>query len=334
MIAARDLQKAVLDLQTTRPGPGVAKTLALAALTLPAGYFSLTADSFAAFFAWALVTGCLYASWLITTHDAIHHTLTGWRWFDELVPRLISHPIIWVHGVYGEIHKLHHKMNGAELEDPERVQWTEAEYARASAFGKFYARHQWFFDIFVLGGIGLIIETTWHASRHFKKSKAIRRQLLLDVSLILAWNVGIYAYAAAHGMALRYLVFWFCLERIGGGVLQWRAHIEHYGLWGKGRHYFETQALVCRNLRTSRFGSWFFNRLNYHSVHHAFPRVPFYLLGEAHQRFQRLYAVNGDAALVEEDSYFGTAMRLARKPTVIGAVDPASPSGRHMMIPI
>ncbi len=334
MIAAREFQKAVLDLQATRPGPGVRKTLLMAALTLPAGYMALTADAFAAFFAWSLVTGCFYASWLITTHDAIHHTLTGWRWFDELVPRLISHPIVWVHGTYAEVHKLHHKMNGAELDDPERVQWTEAEYAAAAPLGRFYARHQWFFDIFVFGGVGLIYETVRAALPFYRKSKGIRRQLRLDLGAIVAWNAAIYAYAASQGMALRYLIFWLCMERIGGGVLQWRAHIEHYGLWGKGRHYFETQALVCRNLNTSAFGSWFFNRLNFHSVHHAFPRVPFYLLGAAHARFQELYRQDDEAQLVQDESYIGTALRLARAPTVIGPVDPASPSGRHLMVPI
>ena len=45
----------------------------------------------------------------------------------------------------------------------------------------------------------------------------------------------------------------------------------------------------ARRSTTSRPVSWFFNHLNFHSVHHAFPRVPFYALEEAHQRFLALY---------------------------------------------
>jgi fatty acid desaturase len=331
MVSARDLQKAVLDLQTITPGPGLRKTAFLATITLALIYAAWTVDGTAPFLLLSVATGTVYAAWLITTHDAIHHTLTGMRWFDELVPRLMSHPIIWFHGTYSEIHKLHHKMNGDDLADPERVQWTEDEYARAGALGRFYVRHQWVLDIFVFGGIGLIYKTVRAALGFYGRSKGVRRELWLDVSGIVASNAILYGVAASHGMALKYFVFWLILERIGGGVLQWRAHVEHYGLWGRGRHYFETQAYNCRNLRTSRLTSWFFNHLNFHSVHHAFPRVPFYRLEEAHQRFMQLYGEGADKLIVD-DGYLGTALALARTPMLIGAVDPESPRGRRLMV--
>ncbi len=334
-VSPKDFQKAVLDLQTTEPGPGLTKMLIMAALTLPSAAMALRSELLSpAYCLWALFAGAAFASWLITTHDAIHHTLTGWRWFDEVVPRLISHPVFWVHGIYAEVHKLHHKMNGDDFADPERVQWTVEEYEGASALGKFYVRHQWFLDIFVLGGIGLIWKTVRQGLRFYGKSKGVRRQMWLDFGSILALNAAIYAYAFSQGVALKYWCLWVVMERIGGGVLQWRAHVEHYGLWGKGRHYFETQAYNCRNLRTSSFGSWFFNRLNYHSVHHAFPRVPFYKLRAAHERFLALYAESPGEKLVEDESYVRTAVRLARTPSVIGSVDPASPSGRRRMVPV
>ncbi len=43
--------------------------------------------------------------------------------------------------------------------DPERVQWTDAEYQRANPFLRWYVRHQWGVDVFGLGGIGLIVKT-------------------------------------------------------------------------------------------------------------------------------------------------------------------------------
>lgn len=335
MVTAKELQRAVSDLQTTEPGPGLAKSLPLMAMVLGLSWWAFQQESTAAFVAIALATGTLYAALMVLTHDAIHHTLTGIRWYDEIVPRLISFPIIWVHGMYAEVHKLHHKMNGDDLADPERVQWTRDEYEAASRAGKFYARHQVPLDIFVSGGIGLIVATAMQALKRYHQSKGIRRQVWFDLAGIVLCNGAIYTYAATHGAGLRYLGFWLIMERIGGGVLQWRAHVEHYGLWGKGRHYFETQVYACRNLKSNALGSWFFNRLNYHSVHHAFPRVPFYKLGEAHRRFQGLYQQKtGVEPLIEEDTYFGTAFRLARTPTVIGAANPASPSGRRVMVPI
>lgn len=310
------------------------KTCVSALVTLPLIFFALTADSTPAFLGLTVLAAIFYGSWLITTHDAIHHTLTGWAWFDELVPRLMSWPFIWFHGMYADVHKLHHKMNGDDFRDPERVQWTLEEYQAAGPLGRFYVRHQWFIGIFVLGGIGLIVDTARQAFKAARVSKTTRKQIALDLAGIIPLQVGIYSYAAAHGGVLHYLMFWLIAERIGGGILQWRAHVEHYGLWGKGRHYFETQAYNCRNVRTTGWTSWFFNRLNYHSVHHAFPRVPFYALKEAHARFQALYGKAAGEPLVEEDFYLRTALRLARQPSVIGDVDPASPSGRRRMVAV
>ncbi len=334
IVTAKDLQKAVSDLQVTGPGPGLQKTLVSAVTTLPLIYLALTAESTPAFLGLTVVAAFCYASWLITTHDAIHHTLTGWAWFDELVPRLISYPFMWVHGMYADVHKLHHKMNGDDFRDPERIQWTHEEYQAAGSVGRWYVRHQWAVDIFFFGGIGLILDTARQAFKAAKVSKTTRKQIALDLGCIAVLQVLIYSYATAHGGMLHYLVFWIIAERIGGGVLQFRAHVEHYGLWGKGRHYFETQAYNCRNLDTSGFASWFFNRLNYHSVHHAFPRVPFYALAAAHQRFQDLYGKPGIEPLVQDRSYLATSLRLAGKPVVIGGIDPASRTGRRVMVSV
>jgi fatty acid desaturase len=332
IVTAKQLQRAVANLQTTRPGPGLLKIAVCILLLAPILYLAVTTESLTVFVFSTLASGLVASVLIITTHDAIHHTLTGWRWFDEILPRLISWPIIWFHGVYSEVHKLHHKMNGDDISDPERLQWTEQEYRQASAPVRFYVRHQWFFKIFVFAGIGFIIEILRTGFRFAGKSKAMRRALLTDILGILVVNGSIYAIAYNHGEAGRWFMIWLVLERCAGGVMQWRALVEHYGLWGKGRHYFETQSYCCRNLRTNEFASWFFNRLNFHSVHHAFPRVPFYNLREAHQRFMKLYGKSEVEALVEEAGYLQTSIRLAKRPTVIGAVDPASASHRYKMV--
>jgi fatty acid desaturase len=332
-VAPKLWQKAVLDLQATKPGPGLVKAATLTALVAPCAYGAVSAESGWAFFAWAALAGYFLVAMLITTHDAIHHTFTGWRWFDEIFPRLVSWPVIWVHGTYAEVHKLHHKMNGDEYADPERVQWTVEEYERAGPLGKFYVRHQWVLDILVFGGLGLIYKTASHAYRLRAKSKGIRRQLALDLVGIVGSNAVIYTVAASHGAAVRWFLFWVIAERMGGAVLQWRAHVEHYGLWGKGRHYFETQAYACRNVTTSRFVSWYMNGLNFHSAHHMFPRIPFYHLREAHRRLGDLARDHG-AGLVQDLGYMAVTRRLVGAPALIGGVDPASERGSRMQVAI
>src|SRR5262249_12027943 len=87
-VPAKALQQAVQDLQTTEPGPGLARTALMAVLTLGGAWLALTAPTRAGLVLGAVFAGISFASWLITTHDALHHTLTGWVWFDEVVPRL------------------------------------------------------------------------------------------------------------------------------------------------------------------------------------------------------------------------------------------------------
>ena len=333
MVTAKELQAAVADLQTTRPWHGVVKTLICAGLTVPLLLLALSAQGWAETIAYAIACGTVLAAWMITTHDAIHTTLTGWTWFDEVVPRLVSWPLLWVHGAYSEIHKIHHKMNGDDFKDPERVQWTAEEYTQASALGRFYVRHQWFIDIFVFAAFGLLYKTIRQGIEFAPKSKGLRRQLSFDLIGIVTCYTALYAGAAYFfGATVGHtFVVWFILERITGGVLQWRAHVEHYGLWGKGRHYFETQNYSCRNLRSNALGRWFFNYLNFHSVHHAFPRVPFYHLGTAHHRFMALYAQRAGEPLIEEGGYLAASWYHLRHPSVIGAVDEHSASRRRRM---
>jgi fatty acid desaturase len=314
-IKAGQLYPAVADLHGVRPGPGLLRFGAGFAILAALVWATFSVESGTAFVALALVSGFAYASLLITTHDALHHTLTGWAWFDEIVPRLISYPALWPHGLYSELHKIHHKMNGVDLRDPERVQWTEREYEEAGPLGKFLARRQWFFDLFVWGGFGMIYGHVKDGLALSKEFPRIRLALLTDLVGLLAVNGAIYYVAARHGAALKYLCFYLLQERTVGLVQQLRSHIEHYGLWDKAESALATQVFNCRNLETSAFGSLFFNRLNYHSAHHAFPRIPFYRLAEAHQRLQAIYGPG--RPLPSSVSYLRTSWKLATRPRFI-----------------
>jgi len=331
-VAPAALQRAMKPFESVEPWHGIAKILVWGAGVLVFIVTAAVADDLALFLVACLLGGLCYAPWLISTHDALHHTLTGLTWFDEVVPRLISYPINWFHGTYAEVHKIHHKMNGDDLKDPERVQWTVEEYAAAGPIGRFYVRHQWFMDIFVLGGIGLIVKTVRSALPHYHVA-SVRRALWGDVAGITLSYVVLYTLLLPPGSGWKHLCLWLVFERITGGVLQWRAHVEHYGLWGKGRHYFETQGLACRNLKTNAFVSRYFNRLNFHSVHHAFVRVPFYKLPAAHAALKDVFAAAG-TPLVESGGYLATAWWGAHSPALIGGVDPQTQTGRRLQVPV
>jgi fatty acid desaturase len=311
-LAGALLGKTVADLQTMRAGPGLRRFFSaflLLVLTLTLSYRFGTNE--AGFYLFAVLAGIFFAAAAVTTHDAIHHTLTGMKWFDEISARVVTWPVLWPHGVYSELHKLHHKMNGIDARDPERVTYTEEEYATAGKLKRFYIRNQLPLAVFIGGGIGMIIGHLSRATAFLRQSKGLRREIVCDLIGILVVNGTLYAAAAAHGQLGKALLLYFIVERIGGGLLQFRAHIEHYGLSGKRSNYFATQLYSCRNIETHPFMSWLMNGLNFHSIHHAFPKVPFYHLEEATHRMNELLKQNGAEQLPHSKGYLQTFKSLS-----------------------
>ncbi|MFZ9518851.1 MAG: fatty acid desaturase family protein [Silvanigrellaceae bacterium] len=308
------LAKVVADLQKMQPGPGLLRlfcSTSLLVLSLVLSWQFNTSEF--GYYAFALMAGVFFAASAVTTHDAIHHTLTGWEWFDEVSARVVTWPVLWPHGLYSELHKLHHKMNGVDLRDPERVTYTESEYESAGPLMRFYIRNQLWISVLFAGGIGMIAGHIGRAIKFLPQSKALRRQMTYDIVGIVLLNGMLYAFAAYHGQLGKAVLLYLLVERVGGGLLQFRAHIEHYGLSGKRANYFATQLHTCRNIETNAAMSWLMNGLNFHSIHHAFPKVPFYHLEEATRRMDALLDENSADAMPHAQGYLRTYLSLSRK---------------------
>lgn len=302
MVTPKQLQRAVMDLQQTRPGPGF-RHIAQAIIAGGLGIYLLMQPALPALLFGFILLVLAYTALMVVSHDALHHTLTGIKWFDRLFPYLYTWPVLWPHATYSALHRFHHKMNGDDPRDPERLQYFKNEYERSSTAKRWYVRNQWFLHIFVWGGFGYIIQNYLVGWRFAQISPSIRRAMSIDVlgticSLTLIHGVACYLHCSRE-----ILIVWLALERGVGGLLQMRALVEHYGLHGKGSHYFETQILNSRNVHTNFLGRWLFNYLCFHSVHHAFPKVPFYQLEEATQRIGSLYAQHGNKTLPFATSY-------------------------------
>lgn len=314
---ARELAQAVATFEKVSPWPAVRKLLGYL-LTLPlaiwAAWQSPTTLGFVFFSA---IAGLIYGSMMITTHDCIHHTFTGNKTFDFVFPRLISWPMLWAHGIYDETHKLHHMMNGQELRDPERITFTETEYLQAGFLKRLYIRHQWLLSMVVIGGFGAIYKTVAKGLTFASKSKGMRQNIWGDLIGILAINGVIYGTMIQLGMGLKYFAFYLILERVVGFVMQFRLHIEHYGLWGKAPTFYQAQIVNCRNFTTNRFMAWYYNGLCFHTVHHAFPTIPFYQLENAHRAMDVVYGKYGRKIPIEEDGYLGSLKRLTKSTLLI-----------------
>ena len=316
VIPPKELAQVVQDLRTMSPWPGLRKITTLVLIISAFLYVIFGTESLWVFVVSSVGFAFFYASLLFTTHDACHKTLTGWKWFDEVFPRVISVLPFWPHATYQELHKLHHKMNGAALEDPERTHWSYEEYLNSGFVGRVYARHQVFARTFLLGGFGLITELFKEGIRISKRSPAVRKALLWDLATLGIGFGSLVGISIHFGVFWKFAAFYLCLERITGGIIQTRNTLEHYGLWGRHSNYFETQLYNCRNIKTHSLVSWYFNGLNFHSVHHAFPDLPFFNLKEGHKRLSTLLAQKGKP-LIETKGYLTTFWTLLKSPCLV-----------------
>ncbi len=312
------LAKAVAPFESTEPWQGLLKFFILFIPVLIGGKW-LIFDS-PDLLTMSLVTvpfAFIYASLLITTHDAIHTTLTGFKLFDEIAPRLISWPVYSIHSVYQEVHKLHHNMNGSNLSDPERVQYSVSEYESSSKAMKFFIRNQWLFNLFVFTGVGFISKTAIFGANFFKTSKTMRRAFFIDALGIALMSGIILTLTVIHERVVYYALWYFLTQYVVGFILQLRAHVEHYGLWGKGKNFYDTQVWNCRNMKVPYYVSWYFNFLSFHTIHHAFPRVPFYKLKDAQNAMRAVYEKSGLTIPESDLGYIKQSLDLARNPVLI-----------------
>ena len=124
--------------------------------------------------------------------------------------------MLWPHGIYNQLHRLHHGWNGINLRDPERVQWTIDEYTQASPELQWYVRHQWWVDLFVCGGVGMIVKTVIHGFQFQPQLPALRGVLLRDGLGILGVQIFCISIAVRADRLVDYVLFWFVLERAMG----------------------------------------------------------------------------------------------------------------------
>ncbi len=248
-----------------------------------------------------------YTAVLVTGHDCIHRTFTGIKKFDDHWPLFWSWMIYWPQSTYKELHLLHHALLGRDLMDPERPTFTRSEFEEAGLLRRWYIQHQWLVNIFVFAGIGFIAKH-WMAARRLRERypqlvPAMRKDLIgISIAFLAQFSLALY-----FNFPGEYLITYFVVERISGGLLQMRALAEHYGLW-EARHDNETYrlAMSCRNIKASWFTRWLFNDLCFHSIHHVYPSIPWYKLGEAHLTLPAYWDGVNVKAIEPRNSYLKT----------------------------
>jgi fatty acid desaturase len=166
--------------------------------------------------------------------------------------------------------------------------------------------------------------SSWAAGDRDQLAATIRRQLWIDGVGIVALHGVLLGWALTAGAIGRYLVFWVVVERIVGIIIQAREHLEHYGLWRSSHSHLLTQLYATRNVQAIGLVNWLMGGLPYHSIHHAFPGIPFDRLPEAFDRVQAVLAAHGQPPLVVAPGYWPGSWQLSRdrRALIATAIDP------------
>lgn len=258
---------------------------------------------------WLLMATALYSLVLISTHDISHGTLLDQGDLEQAVGCALSWPVGWPYLTYRNLHMLHHRMNGMDLRDPERREPTSQEAARVHPLRQWHFRHPFWGSAVLMGGAQLIGSMFWFGWKLRNDHSRLLGGMRIDAIGIVLVQVLMFAVAIGLGGLLKLLLMLFVVERIVGAVMQVRGMIEHHGLWQPNSTYELTQLYTSRNIDAGPIVNFLMGGLPHHSLHHAYPSIPYHNLPEASRIASTILKEHGKPPLPMVSSYAaGTAL--------------------------
>lgn len=258
---------------------------------------------------WLLMATAFYSLVLISTHDISHGTLLGQGDLEQAVGCALSWPVGWPYLTYRNLHMLHHRMNGMDLRDPERREPTSQEAARVHPLRQWHFRHPFWGSALLMGGAQLIGSMFWFGWKLRNDHSRLLRGMRIDAIGIVLVQILMFGLAIWLGGLLKLLLMLFVVERIVGAVMQVRGMIEHHGLWQPNSTYELTQLYTSRNIEAGPLVNFLMGGLPHHSLHHAYPSIPYHSLPKASRIASGILQEHGKPPLPSISSYAaGTAL--------------------------
>lgn len=207
-----------------------------------------------------------FSTWYMSLqHELIHGHPTRFPWLNQLfgtLPLAVWYP----YGLYRDSHLAHHRHDSltVPVDDPESYYFTPASWARFSPWHRraIQARNT-FCGRLLLGPLLDIVQTLGSALSAFRQ---------LQYAAMTMWLV--------HGTLLAALFFW--MAQRGFSPLWFVLAVSYPALaLTKVRSFLEHRAAddpLARSVinEAGMFWQVLFLNLNYHSIHHDLPGVPWY----------------------------------------------------------
>jgi fatty acid desaturase len=198
-------------------------------------------------------------------HDCTHNTLFKVRWKNWAFGTFVMIPLIISFISFKEDHLLHHRYNRTP-KDPD-----------AFTMGKRGVGDFILFYAYAVVGVFLtaIQFTLIFPLRVLRGKKALIHWSEIVLHIAVMWII--YDWAASHGIENQVFDIWFWPLIFFGFFNSIRFIAEHYGCpWNVG------QLAGTRTIISNQVNSFFWNNINYHIGHHAYPAVPWYNLQKLH----------------------------------------------------
>ena len=226
-----------------------------------------------------LLCGVLvYASYTIL-HEAVHSNISGFgqptRWFNEALGYGAGFIMAIPLTIHRANHLAHHRKTNDPESDPDMVMAISGRPGLGSLF------------VASLHSITKQYTFYWQVAWP-KTSRPERMRAGAEIFVIVAGRVAL----AAAGFPLEALVLTVAANVLGNLlIVTFFAVAVHHPNTGHGRYLDTSTILFPRGLNAPITWLWLWQ--NYHSVHHLFPRVPFYRYATVFDRIRDIMVKQG-----------------------------------------
>ena len=214
-------------------------------------------------------------------HEAVHRNINGDReglkWLNDLCGYLMA-PMIFIPFASHRLeHFTHHRYTNQPDKDPDYVVsgFGQGLVAAAMTVLKFF-----------------LVQNTFFVKHHWRTASAKERTIYgLEVLFAAGWRIAFVALVSQPGVLV---VIVACYLLGGCFTAYWFAYRPHIP-YTESKRYRNTNSLIMP--KWMKPFEWFWLGQNLHSIHHLFPRVPFYKYHALHREIEPVMRAHGTPIL-------------------------------------
>ncbi len=231
----------------------------------------------AAIAAYAVLTYLSYTPLHEAAHGNIHGTRERLQWLNDLCGYLVAPLITVPFSTHRVEHFTHHRYTNQPDKDPDYV---------VSGMGQGLLA-------FLARGLRFLWVQNTFLFRDYWPTAPLRERAayVMEVTVALGWRVA-FVLVVAREHAVLLLVVGYLTGAFF--TVYWFAYRPHHP-YEEALRYRNTNSLIMPGWMKPL--EWFWMGQNLHSVHHLFPRVPFYRYHALHQRIEPVMRAHGTAMI-------------------------------------